>query len=126
MKIIELYKMWCKETNRSGGILLGSSIREFFTWLENHYILIKKKMKTSKEFNEKYKDFLEEGYYGLSFDNEEFITWLDGKFQEFIKKPGFKYSQIKVKFGTGRFYCKGLSIEQVMEIEHKITELCKN
>ena len=55
---------------------------------------------TTGQFNEKYKDYLEEGHYGLAFGDEEFINWLDSKFQEFIKKPGFTYSQIKVKFGT--------------------------
>ena len=83
-------------------------------------------MKTTTEFNEKYKDYLEHGYYGLSFGNEEFINWLDDKFQEFIKQPEFKYSQIKAKYNTGRFYCDGLSYEQVKAVENKITELCKN
>jgi hypothetical protein len=83
-------------------------------------------MKTPEEFNDKYKNYLEEGHYGLAIHSEEFITWLDNKFQEFIKLPGFKYSQIKSKFGMGRFYCEGLSSEQVKEVEDKITELCKN
>jgi hypothetical protein len=80
---------------------------------------------TKQEFNEKYKDFLEDGHYGLAINNDEFILWLDNKFQEFIKQPGFKYSQIKTKFGIGRFYCEGLSDEQIIEVETKITELCK-
>lgn len=82
-------------------------------------------MKTTDEFNEKYKDFLEENHYGLAIQDEQFINWLDNKFQEFIIHPSFCYSQIKIKFGMGRFYCKGLSIQQVKEIENKITELCK-
>ena len=28
------FKQWCKETKRSGGVLVGSSIREFFAWYE--------------------------------------------------------------------------------------------
>ena len=44
---------------------------------------------TQEEFDRKYKDFLEEGHYGLAVDDEEFISWLDVKFQEFIKQPGF-------------------------------------
>lgn len=82
-------------------------------------------MKSTKEFNEKYKDYLEEGYYGLTVSNEEFISWLDDKFQKFIQQPGFIYFQIKSKFGVGRFYCEGLSHEQIKEVENKITELCK-
>lgn len=80
---------------------------------------------TDSEFNIKYKKYLEEGHYGLSIHKEEFANWLDSKFQEFIKKPGFSYSQIKTKFGTGRFYCEGLTSEEVTEVENKITELCK-
>jgi hypothetical protein len=78
---------------------------------------------TSTEFNTKYKQYLEEGYYGLAINDEEFINWLDGKFQEFIKNPNFSYTQIKIKFGMGRFYCKGLSIEEIKEVENKITNL---
>lgn len=32
--IHEYYQQWCKETKRNGGILIGSSIREFFDWHE--------------------------------------------------------------------------------------------
>lgn len=40
----ELFKQWCKETNRTGGVLLGSSVREFFEWLEkNNYKIVKNK-----------------------------------------------------------------------------------
>jgi hypothetical protein len=78
---------------------------------------------TTEEFNEKYKDFLEEGHYGLDIENEEFIKWLDEKFQEFIKIPNFNYAQIKIKFGMGRFYCNALTRKQEKEVEDKITEL---
>lgn len=77
---------------------------------------------TTQEFNDKYRDYLEEGHYGLDISNPEFIEWLDGKFQSFVQKPGFKYSQIKNKFGMGRFYCEGLSEEEVSEVESKISE----
>jgi hypothetical protein len=81
---------------------------------------------TTEEFNSKYKDYLEERHYGLAVGDEDFISWLDIKFQEFIKQPGFTYSQIKSKFGKGTFYCEGLSNEQINEVENKITELYKN
>jgi hypothetical protein len=80
---------------------------------------------TTEQFNQKYNDYLEEGHYGLTIYNEQFIEWLDGKFQEYIKHPDFKYSQIKAKFGMGRFYAEGISNEQISEVERKITELCK-
>jgi hypothetical protein len=75
------------------------------------------------EFDTKYLEYLEEGHYGLDVTNEEFIDWLDTKFQEFITYPNFKYSQIKFKFGQGRFYCEGLPDELVKEVEDKITSL---
>jgi hypothetical protein len=78
---------------------------------------------TAHQFNEKYKEYLEEGHYGLDVHNEKFINWLDEKFQEFIKKPDFSYSQIKAKFGYGRFYCEGLTREEEFEVEEKISKL---
>lgn len=63
-----------------------------------------KEVKSLKDFNEKYKDYLEEGHYGLSFEGEEFLKFLDDLFKELIKFPGFKYSQIKIKWGGIRFY----------------------
>jgi hypothetical protein len=75
---------------------------------------------TSKEFNKKYSAYLEEGHYGLDFGGPEFISWLDEKFQSFVQKPEFKYSQIKEKFGMGRFYCEGLTKEEISEVEREI------
>ena len=74
-----------------------------------------------EEFNLKSIDYLLNGHYGLGLDNPELIAWLDSKFEEFIKKPNFKYSQIKAKFGQGRFYCQGLTEEEVREVETKIS-----
>jgi hypothetical protein len=75
------------------------------------------------EFNDKYFEYLEDGHYGLDINNAEFIEWLDRKFQDFIKFPNFMYSQIKIKFGQGRFYCVGLPNELVDEVENKISKL---
>lgn len=80
---------------------------------------------TINQFNTKYKSFLKKDHYGLDINNKEFIEWLDKKFEEFIKKPDFSYTQIKSKFGMGRFYCEGLTNEEITEVEDKITELCK-
>ena len=77
------------------------------------------------QFNKKYTNYLEEGHYGLDVHDPEFIKWLDRKFEEFIKVPGFGYSQIKTKFNIGRFYCKGLTSNDVNEVETKITDLFK-
>ena len=59
---------------------------------------------TENEFNEKYKEYLEEGHYGLDINTPSIIQYLDEMFQGLIKIPGFKYSQIKEKFSTSRFY----------------------
>lgn len=32
----KLFKQWCKETKRSGGILVGASIREFLDYLQKY------------------------------------------------------------------------------------------
>lgn len=80
---------------------------------------------TTDEFNTKYSQYLEEGHYGLDINNAKFIKWLDSKFESFIKKPRFKYTQIKSKFGYGRFYCTGLSTEEIEEIENEISKLKK-
>ena len=61
---------------------------------------------TSKEFNEKYKDYLEEGHYGMSISDEDVISISDKFFQRCIELPEFSYSQIKTKFGTSRVYCE--------------------
>lgn len=72
---------------------------------------------TSEEFDEKYKDFLEEGHYGLDLYNEEAIQYLDEEFRELIKIPGFQYSQIKSKFNWFCFYCTNVPHEKRTEIE---------
>jgi hypothetical protein len=80
---------------------------------------------TSDIFNLKYSKYFEPGHYGLCIDDPELIKWLDEKFQHFITYPSFSYSQIKSKFKTGRFYCEGLPIELVYEVEDYITDLLK-
>jgi hypothetical protein len=59
---------------------------------------------TTKEFNEKYKDYLEEGHYGLDISYPTVVKYLDTMFEGLVKIPGFKYSQIKLKFNMCRFY----------------------
>ena len=79
---------------------------------------------TSFEFNEKYKDFLEEGHYGLAINITEVVDYLDTKFQELTQVPGFKYSQIKLKFNMSRFYCEPREIDSY-EVEKEIDRLVK-
>lgn len=79
---------------------------------------------TANEFNNKYKDFLEEGHYGLGFDILEVTEYLDKEFQQLILIPDFKYMQIKLKFGMARFYCTPNSINS-LAIEDKIDKIVK-
>jgi len=59
---------------------------------------------TASEFNIKYNDYLEKGHYGLDIDVPSVVEYLDKVFQDLIHIPGFKYSQIKTKFNSVRFY----------------------
>ena len=87
---------------------------------------------TVKEFNEKYKDYLEEGNYGLDISIPPVIEYLDSIFENgLINIPGFKYSQIKLKFNMARFYFEtnldNKKMESIMEfhVENEINRLVK-
>ena len=74
------------------------------------------------EFNFKYQDYLEAGFYGMDIHIPEVISYLDEEFEKEIAiNPKFKYSQIKTKFGMARIYVEncnkdGLWEKQVDEI----------
>lgn len=73
---------------------------------------------TVEEFNIKYKDYLEEGHYGLDINDNFIINYLDNQFQQLIKIDGFKYTQIKLKFNSCRFYT---NLNEVLKgVDHKI------
>ena len=60
---------------------------------------------TTQEFNKKYKDYLEEGHYGLDINIPSVTEYLDSIFDKgLVNIPGFKYHQIKLKFNMARFY----------------------
>jgi hypothetical protein len=82
-------------------------------------------MKTSEEFNEKYGNFLEERHYGLAIDLPEVVDFLDNIFKDLVRIPGFKYSQIKMKFGSARFYADEISADMCFMIEEKIDKIVK-
>jgi hypothetical protein len=79
---------------------------------------------TQKEFNEKYKNFLREGFYGLGFDDPDVILFLDNIFQTLTLIPGFQYIKIKLKFGMARFY-SNIQSDLNYLIEEKINEILK-
>lgn len=76
-----------------------------------------------QEFNTKYSEYLEDRFSGLELSNPEVIEYLDKEFEELIKLPNFKYSQIKGKFNWFCLYADGVSSEKRAEIENKIKEI---
>lgn len=90
-----------------------------------------KLMRTNREFNAKYIDYLEEGNYGMDINIPSVIAYVDQIFQDLIKIEGFKYQQIKTKFGLARVYTNldellpfvGRIIQQ--ELEEKINFILK-
>ena len=58
----------------------------------------------SKEFNEKYKEYLEEDQLGMTFEIPAILHYVDEVFTDLIQIPGFKYSQIYTKFGLAKVY----------------------
>lgn len=87
---------------------------------------------SSNEFNKKYKDYLEEGHYGLDINIPSVVNYLDSIMEYGLTNiPGFKYSQIKLKFNMARFYfdtnLNPKSLEQIISngIENEINRLVK-
>jgi 5-bromo-4-chloroindolyl phosphate hydrolysis protein len=88
-------------------------------------------MRTNREFNAKYADYLEEKNYGMDINIPSVIAYVDQIFQDLIKIEGFKYQQIKTKFGLARVYTNldellpfvGRIIQQ--ELEEKINFILK-
>lgn len=88
-------------------------------------------MRKNKEFNDKYKDYLEEGHYGMDIEVPAVIAYVDEIFNDLTKIPGFKYEQIKTKYGLARVYTNlddllpfvGRIINQ--ELEEKINFILK-
>ena len=87
--------------------------------------LSKEAPKTAKEFNDKYKKFLEPGFedQGLEFGGIESLKFLDNVFKDLTRIPGFHYSQIKWKFNSVRFYSSLKSREISAWIEETLRKL---
>lgn len=88
-------------------------------------------MRTNQEFNEKYKDYIEEGHYGMDIGEPSVLAYVDQIFNDLTQIPGFKYQQIKTKFGLARVYT---NLEDLMpfagriinqELEEKINFILK-
>jgi len=88
-------------------------------------------MRTCKEFNEFYKEYIEKDHYGMDIDVPSVVHYMNTVFKDLIKIPGFKYSQIKTKYGLPRVYT---NLDEVLpfvgriinsELEDKISLLLK-
>jgi hypothetical protein len=83
------------------------------------------------EFNQKYKQYIPDGWYGLGFSIPDVTEYLDKAMQDLITIPGFELHQVKLKFNMARFYFetgwkdKGLEAALEIKIESKINELVK-
>ena len=86
----------------------------------------------AKNFNEKYKQYIPEGWYGLEFDIPEVTEYLDRIMQDMILIPGFELHQIKLKFDWPRFYFttdfkdKGLELAIAVKIQEQINAIIKS
>ena len=88
-------------------------------------------MRTNEEFNSKYKEYIEEDHYGIDIHETSVLVYVDQIFNDLIKIPGFKYQQVKTKYGLARVYTNlqeiipfvGRIIEQ--ELEEKINFILK-
>jgi hypothetical protein len=92
---------------------------------------ILKHMRTNQEFNDKYKDYIDGDHYGMAIGVPSVLAYVDEVFNDLIKIPGFKYQQIKTKFGLARVYT---NLEELLpfagrilsqELEEKINFILK-
>jgi hypothetical protein len=85
----------------------------------------------SEQFNEKYKQYIPFGWYGLSFDIPEVTEYLDIVMQDLITIPGFELLQVKLKFDWPRFYFttnfknKSLELAIAVKVQEDINKLLK-
>jgi hypothetical protein len=78
-------------------------------------------------FNIKYADYIEDGFGGLYILYPEVVEYLDKLFSDdFIHRPGFKFSQIKLKFNWVVFHCEGLTREEITDVETSIRKILQN
>lgn len=86
---------------------------------------------TATEFNEKYKVYIPEGWYGLGFNIPEVTEYLDILMEDLITIPSFELHQVKLKFNMARFYFETGFKRKILEaliqaeIESTINKLVK-
>lgn len=78
-------------------------------------------------FQNKWRDHLEEGHYGLAIHDPNVINYLDKEFTKLKETvPNFTYSQIKLKYGLARVYMEPYNLINTSEMEYYIDSILKN
>lgn len=90
---------------------------------------------TKAEFNKKYEHLIDYNeivdgtriyFDGLCFDNKDVIEFLDEIFENVCSKiHGFKFKQIKIKFGKCCFYSNIEGYQFELMVEQRIDEILK-
>jgi len=86
---------------------------------------------TQTEFNQKYRQWIPQGWEGLEFDIEAVTEYMDKIMQDMIMIPGFELHQIKMKWDWPRFYFttdfkeKALELAIVVKVQEEISRLVK-
>jgi hypothetical protein len=86
---------------------------------------------TQTEFNQKYRQWIQQGWEGLEFDIPQVTEYLDKIMQDMIMIPGFELHQIKMKWDWPRFYFttdfkeKALELAIVVKVQEEISRLVK-
>lgn len=79
---------------------------------------------TADEFNEKWKDHLEKGHYGMNLEGNGICELVDNAFTKLLEtNPNFSYSQIKEKFGSSRVYMENVPDNFTSNLEIEIDTL---
>jgi hypothetical protein len=86
---------------------------------------------TQNEFNEKYKQWIPDGWSGLDFDKPEVTEYMDKTMQDMVLIPGFELHQIKMKWDWPRFYFttafkyKAFELAIAMRVQEDINRIMK-
>ena len=76
---------------------------------------------TAKEFNEKYKPYIPEGWYGLGFNISDVTDYLDNVMEELILIPGFELHQIKLKLAGSELSLFAEDLDFANEASERLT-----
>lgn len=75
-------------------------------------------MRTSKEFNDKYKDYLDNGN-GMTLDIPSVLSYVNEVFNDLTWIPGFKYEQINTQHGLAKVRT---NLQEIMPFAGRILE----